>query len=149
MIEVEMVDDIRKTETKFLGTLTFRQLICVVLAASYSIPIAILVPLSIELKFIIGVFLALPVAICGWIKLNNEPFEIVVIRYIYKHFLTPSKRKVKCINPYKESLKVVRKEAEKERVKKMTGKQRAAYEKRQKKGKTVTYSKKKSAKMYK
>lgn len=148
MIEVEMVDDIRKTEPKTLGPLTTRQFICIILAGSYSIPLAIHLPFDIALKIVFGVMTALPVALCGWVKLNNEPFEIVMIRYIYKHFLTPSKRKVKQENPYKEALKKVRKKEETAMIKKMPPKKRKAYLQKKKKGKTVVYSKRKAYKMY-
>lgn len=148
MIEVEMVDDIRKTETKAFGALTIRQVICVLLAGSYSIPIAVHIPFDITLKIVVGVLLALPVAMCGWIKLNNEPFEIVMVRYIYKHFLTPQKRKAKQENPYKEALKKVRRKEESEKIKSMSPAKRKAYLKKKKAGKTVIYSKKKSYKIY-
>lgn len=148
MIEVEMVDDIRKTETKSVGALTTRQVICVLLAGSYSVPTAFYIPLDITFKIVIGVLLALPVAMCGWIKLNNEPFEIVMIRYIYKHFVTPRKRKAKQENPYKEALKKVRRKEESEKIKSMSPAKRKDYLKKKKSGKTVVYSKKKSYKIY-
>lgn len=148
MIEVEMVDDIRKTEPKTLGPLTTRQLICIILAGLYSIPLAWHLPLDISLKIVFGVMSALPVVLCGWVKVNNEPFEIVMIRYIYKHFLTPCKRKVKQENPYKEALKKVRRKEEAAMVKKMPPNKRKAYLQKKKKGKTVVYSKKKAYKMY-
>lgn len=149
MIEVEMVDDIRKTETKTLGPFTTRQLISVVLASSYSIPIALHIPFDISLKIVFGILLALPVAMCGWVKLNKEPFEIVLIRYVYKHFLTPCRRKVKQKNAYMESLKKVRKKEESAMIKKMSPKKRKAYMKQKKNGKTVVYSQKKVYKIYK
>lgn len=148
MIEVEMNDDIRKTKAKVFGKFDLRQLICIILAASYSIPIAIYLPFDITLKIVLGVLLAVPVVMCGWIRLNKEPFEIVLIRYIYKHFLTPSWRKVKRNNSYKTSLKKIRKKEEKKRIKTMSPKQRKAYQEKQKKGKTVTYSNKAAYKIY-
>lgn len=148
MIEVEMVDDIRKTEPKAVGSLTTRQVICIILAGTYSIPIAVHIPFDITLKIVTGILLALPVVMCGWIKLNNEPFEIVMIRYIYKHFLTPQKRKIKQENVYKETLKKIRRKEESDRIKKLSPAKRKDYLKKKKSGNTVVYSKKKSYKIY-
>lgn len=148
MIEVEMNDDIRKTKAKVFGKFDLRQLICIIIAASYSIPIAIILPFDITLKFVFGILLAIPVVLCGWIRLNKEPFEIVLIRYIYKHFLTPSWRKVKRNNSYKAVLNKIRKKEEKKKLKEMSPNQRKEYQKKQKKGKTVKYSKKSQYKIY-
>lgn len=148
MIEVEMIDDIRKTETKAVGSFTTRQVICIILAGTYSIPIAVHVPFDITLKIVTGILLALPVVMCGWIKLNNEPFEIVMIRYIYKHFLTPCKRRAKQENVYKETLKKIRRKEETDKIKNMSPAKRKAYLKKKKSGNTVVYSKKKSYKIY-
>ena len=148
MIEVEMVDDIRKTEPKAVGSLTTRQVICIILAGTYSIPIAVHIPFDITLKIVTGILLALPVVTCGWIKLNNEPFEIVMIRYIYKHFLTPRKRKIKQENVYKETLKKIRRKEESDRIKKLSPAKRKDYLKKKKSGNTVVYSKKKSYTIY-
>ena len=148
MIEVEMVDDIRKTEPKAVGSLTTRQVICIILAGTYSIPIAVHIPFDITLKIVTGILLALHVVMCGWIKLNNEPFEIVMIRYIYKHFLTPQKRKIKQENVYKETLKKIRRKEESDRIKKLSPAKRKDYLKKKKSGNTVVYSKKKSYKIY-
>lgn len=148
MIEVEMNDDVRKTKAKVFGKFDLRQIICIIIAASYSIPIAIKLPMDYTLKIVFGVLIAVPVILCGWIRLNKEPFEIVIIRYIYKHFLTPSWRKVKRNNSYKTALNRVRKKEEKLKVKAMSPAKRKSYLAKQKKGKTVTYSKKASYKIY-
>ncbi len=148
MIEVQMTDDVRKIDPKVVGRYTKRQIICLLIAATYAVPIAINLPLELVPKLAIGTTLAAPVVLCGWIKVNKEPFEIVAVRYIYKKFLTPQKRKVKILNPYKDALKKVRKDTEKEMVKKMSPQKRKEYEKAKKKGKMVTYSTKKDLKMY-
>lgn len=147
MIEVEMVDDIRKKDPPIIGPFTARQVICVAIAGTYSVPIAVNLPLDITYKIIIGLLIALPVAICGWIKINNEPFEIVMVRYIYKHILTKRKRRVKQPNPYYEALKTVRKKDEQARIKKMSPRKRKAYLKKKKK-KKITYSRKKAYRIY-
>ena len=143
-----MIDDIRKTETKTVGPFTTRQIVCILLSLTYSVPIAFIVPFNITLKILIGFFLALPVTLCGWITLNNAPFEIVLTRYIYKHFLTPRKRRSRVINPYKKVLKRIRSEKEQENLKEMSAKERKEYEKQAKKGKTITYSTNEEYKIY-
>lgn len=148
MIQVEMIDDIRKTEKKVLGSFTLRQVICILLSLTYSVPIALLIPANIVIKFLIGFALALPVMLCGWVTVNNAPFEIVLMRYIYKHFLTPQKRKCRTANPYKKALKKVREEKKQEKINAMTIRQRKEYEKQLKKGKTITYSTNEEYKIY-
>jgi len=148
MIQVEMIDDIRKTETKAIGPLTLRQAICIIIAGSYSLPIAMILPVDIFTKIIVGFILALPVALCGWVKLNKEPFEIVLTRYIYKHFLTPQKRKYKVVSPYKKALQKVRAEEKQEKINQMSAKEKAEYEKKLKKGKVITYSQDEDYKVY-
>lgn len=148
MIEVEMAEDVRKTKTKAVGRFTIRQFICIIIAASYSIPIAFIIPGDITVKLLVGFFLAMPVAMCGWIKLNKQPFEVVLMRYIYKHFLTPTMRKVKRDNVYKTALKKVNKEEEKAAFKAMSQKKKELYMKKKKKGKQVKYSTKKELRIY-
>lgn len=134
MIEVKMTDDIRKRDTKAVGPFSFRQIVCIIIGASYAVPIAVAIPADITVKILIGLVLASPAALCGFIRLNREPFEIVLIRWVYKHLLTPCKRKTKSGDPYFRELKRIRTRKEM----KSNGKKK----------KEVTYSGKKSLKVY-
>ncbi len=137
MIEVEMSKDIRKYETKALGPLSIRQVICIIIAAAYSVPIGLLLPLSWDNKLIVIGALAIPGIICGKKNLiNGMSFEIFVLKLLYKNVLTPRRRRVKFKNVYKEEL---RKEEKKERNAKynaLSKKEKKKYEKEH----TVTYS---------
>lgn len=148
MIQVEMIEDVRKTETKAIGPFTLRQVICIIISLVYSVPIALLIPVDWVVKLLIGFVLALPVTLCGWVKLNKEPFEIVAMRYVYKYIFTPRKRKYKVINPYKAALKKVRSQKEVEYIASLSAKERKQYEKTQKE-KTITYSEGEEYKVYK
>ena len=112
MIEVEMSDDIRKFETKFLGPFTMRQTVCTAIALLYAVPIAALINVSIDNKVLIGFILAAPALGCGFIKFGGMPLEVFFIRVFYMYFLTPSKRKCKSVNTYKATLREMKKEKE-------------------------------------
>lgn len=148
MIEVEMAEDVRKTKTKAVGRFTVRQFVCIIIAASYSIPIAFIIPGDIIIRLLAGFFPAMPVVMCGWIKFNKQPFEIVLMRYIYKHFLTPTMRKAKRDNPYKTALGKAKREEEKEAFRAMSPKKKELYMKKKRKGKQVKYSGKKELRIY-
>ena len=102
MIEVEMSDDIRKYDTNFIGSFSKRQCISLGLGCLLAIPIALALPLSMDNKVFIGFAIALPIILCGWIKMDGMPFEVFIIRYIYRMILTPRKRKYKSKNAYRK-----------------------------------------------
>ena len=143
MIEVEVVQDIRKHKSKIFGPLGLREFICIGIGAAYSIPIALAIPADVLTKVAVGIFLAFPAVLCGFIKVNKEPFEIVIIRFIYKRILTPRKRKVKRIPEYKADLIAMRKKEEQEKVSKMSKRKKKEYQKG-----IITYSKDPENKMY-
>lgn len=148
MIEVEMSDDIRKYETKTLGPFTTKQLVCIVISLIYSIPIALLTPVSIINKFLIGAALAIPCILCGYIKVNGTPLEVMIFRFAYLSFLTPSKRKFIVQNPYRKHIENMKKAEEKEAFDKLTKKEKKKVLKEQKKNANVTYSKQEQYKIY-
>ncbi len=148
MVTVVMNEDIRKKEVKTLGFLTTRQAITVGLSLLYSVPIAIYLPIEdMVAKVFIGGLLAIPVASCGWIKMDGQPLEVLIIRLIIKHFIVPSKRKTKS-SAYTRHRKAIYKDREKERMSKLTPAQRKEYKKKKAKGMHITYSKKKNMHIY-
>lgn len=149
MVEVEMSDDIRKYETKTAGPFTTRQLVFLVIAFIYALPIAIMVPIAIEYKILVAILLATPCILCGYVKMDGVNFEILVLRMIYLYFLTPAKRKQIVKNPFREELKKIKKQEEDKKIAAMTAKQRKKYIKEQKKKKQVHYSKNAALKIYK
>ena len=150
MIEVEMTDDIRKFETKFLGPFTMRQTICTVVACLYTIPIAIALPMELENKLLVAMLLAAPVIGCGYIKQDGMHLEVLAMRVLYMYFLTPGKRKCKAVNNYKESLKDVKKQNEKEYISSLSMKEQKKYQKQKEKAKKkgVNYKSKQGIKVY-
>ena len=149
-VNVQMSDDIRKYETKTVGPFTTRQLVCILIAFAYSIPIGILLPISISNKILVITFLAAPVILCGYVKMDGTNFETLVIRYIYTHFLTPPKRKYISPISFREQMTQQEERLKKERIKKMSPEKKKAFleKEKKKKKKIVTYSDKAQFKIY-
>lgn len=145
MIEVEMVDDIRKYEPKLIGPFTKRQIICACISAVYSVPIAFFLPVTTGDKITYGILMAIPVILCGWIKMDGAPLEVIMMRMIYTYFLTPPKRKYESTCEMKRIRNELLKKEENKKVSQMTKKERKKYEKE----KMVTYSTKPEFKAYK
>lgn len=146
MVEVSVNKDIRKNETKFIGSLTLRQTIALAIAASYSIPLAMVLKVDITIRIIVPILAAIPVAMCGWIKPFGMPFEFFVARFLYLLFLTPPKRKVKQLNTYREGYEKLKKRQEDKKTQGMTKKEKEAYIKE--KERPVKRSGKKQYKVY-
>ena len=140
MIIVQMNEDIRKKEVKSVGRFTFRQIICLAVGFAYAVPIAIAIPADIAIKLLIGVALIAPAGACGWVKSQGQHFETLALRFIYKKFLTPRLRRKKDL-AYVRPKKMLKKEKELEKLRRMTPPQREAYKKARKKGITVAYGK--------
>ena len=147
MVEVEMSDDIRKFENKVVGGLTKRQLISVAIGVGLGAPLGIFVPGGITVKVLLVAFVALPALLCGWVKMDGMPLEILAIRAVYSNILCPRKRKLKSVNPWRKALTKYEKNLENHKLSKMSPQKRAAYLKR-KKNRAVTYSMKKQYKVY-
>ena len=95
MVEVEMSEDIRKFENKLVGGLTKRQLISVAIGVGLGAPLGIFVPGDITIKVLLVALVALPALLCGWVKLDGMPLEILAVRAVYSNILCPRKRKLK------------------------------------------------------
>lgn len=95
MLEIQMPKDIKTFEPKILGPLTLRQMACLGIACTYGIPFILLTHGSIVARVMIGLGLMLPVLLCGWLKIYNEPFEKFVKIIIINKFIKPTKRKYK------------------------------------------------------
>lgn len=89
-----MTKDIRDFEPHFLGPLTKRQLIYIGISCAYGIPFLVLAPIaSIQNRIFVGILIMLPVIVCGFIKWEGLPVEILLIKLIYR-MITPQKRKM-------------------------------------------------------
>lgn len=148
MFDVPMLDDIKTTEKRLNKFLTMRQFVCILIGSLYAVPIAYFVPFNWFWKIIIGLTLIAPAFFCGNPRLlNHEPLEIIFIRAIYKHFLTPQKRLLKSNNIYREVLNKIKKKEEVEKLKKLPAKEKSKYLK-EKANKKVIPSKNPNYKLY-
>ena len=139
MLQVEMTEDIRKYDTKFLGPFTKRQTICVFLSL-ISLPIGFLIPFSEPAYRIVAIcLLAAPIAMCGWVKMDGTYLEVLFIRYLYLTVLTPPKRKQISDNTIKELIDYRQKQLEKKKLATLTKKQRKLYEKKKAAQKVIKY----------
>ena len=127
MVEVTVNKDIRKTETKFLGPFTLRQFISVAIASLYAIPLFICLKIDITARIMIPCILAIPVAMCGWIKPFGMHFEFFLAKFLYLTLLTPSKRKVLPGNTYKREYQKLIDRDERRMMAKMSDAKRKAY----------------------
>lgn len=112
MIELEMTKDIRKYKTKLYLGLTARQCICMALAVITCVfiffKLGYFEDMTMETKFTICVFAALPFVAIGWIEMYGMPFEKFAMVVVQNAFLNPKRR------PYKiEGIKTLE-EIEKE-----------------------------------
>lgn len=148
MIQVQVPKDIRKFQTKAIGPFTLRQVVCLILGIVPAVLVAILVPLGIEYKILIGMIFAIPIWLCGFLKIDGATPEVYVIRLIYKYFLTSPKRKVKYENTYREAFKSLKKKEEKEKLLQMTVKERKRYIKESRQKKKIKYSNNPKYKIY-
>lgn len=144
MITVQMTDDIRQFETKFLGPFTLRQTICVALGAGIGIPLALLLPFEdISTRFFAAFLIALPFILCGWLKPSGMHFEVYMMRLIYATVLTPKKRRVQAVNSYRKTYEKMLKKEDLKKMKRMSDAQKKKYLKAKQKKNIIRSSKKK------
>ncbi len=148
-VTVRMHDDVRKKKAKFIGPFTFRQALCLVLGGFWGYFCTSFFPDGTELliQVLIAVGFGLPIILCGFLTRDGQYFEVLIVRTIYKMFLTPGMRKKKDLM-YRDIRRKIKRETEKEKLTEMTSAERKQYEKMKKKG-IISYATKKSArKMY-
>lgn len=105
MIEVQMSKDIKEYEPKIIAFFTRRQVICIIIAACYAIPLYFLLDyLELEISVsipIVGVSL-LPAIVCGWVKMYGMPFETFFFKCILPSLFYPTKRRYEDKNVFEE-----------------------------------------------
>ncbi len=135
-VEVQMTDDIRKFQNKVVGPLTFRQLICVGVAAVAAVPTFGLIPGEFTDKLLPVLAIVSPILAFGWVTMDGCPAEMILMRILYAKYLAPPKRKALTESSYhKEYVKMKKKEE----LKKNGGKEVK---------KVVKYSQKKKNRVY-
>lgn len=119
MLEIEMSKDIKNFEPKILGPFTLRQLICVGISVTYGVPLFFILGGDIVIRILITILAMLPVLLCGWLKVFDEPFERFLKIIVVNKFLKPAKRKYKISNQYKiEEQKIEIKKVKRSKIEK-------------------------------
>ena len=95
-----MSRDIKNYEPKVIGPLTMRQIVCLLISLSYGIPIFFLITGDIVVRILIAMMAMVPVLLCGWLKVYDEPFEKFIKIVIINKFFRPVKRKYVIKNEY-------------------------------------------------
>lgn len=105
-IEREIPKDINKYKAKFLGPLTVRQTVCFIPAAIIGIGFVMLTKdyLPQDACFLIAMFLAAPLILCGILNVNGLPFEKFVQTVFVSVVLAPKHRVYKTVNLYEKAL---------------------------------------------
>ena len=147
-VEVEMNDDVRKYETKTFGPFTTRQMVCILIAMSYSIPIGIFAPLALDNKILLIIVVALPVLLAGYIQIDGTTFEVLLLRILYWKILAPGRRRYKMHNTFREALNRMNDSQERRYISRMSEKDRKEYLKKKKAKKVIKYSKNRKYKVY-
>ena len=115
-LQCNMIKDIRKYEPKVMGPFTKRQMIYLVIGLAYSLPVGMLLPTTFDNKVIVTLALIAPMFLCGYLKMDGTPLEVIAIRWVYRTILTPAARKYKRPHPYLTALRKL--EAEENKGKK-------------------------------
>lgn len=103
MIEVRIPKEIREYKEKMIAGLNLRQCICAALAIGISVPTYLYGKAYIneEIMSWIVVFIAMPLALIGFFKYNDMPFERFLLLVI-KSMIFTQKRKYEELDIYSE-----------------------------------------------
>ena len=101
MIEAKVPKDIRVYETKFVGPLTVRNTVCLVIAGivvylTYNICCGLL-GMSLNSFFYVGIFTAMPPLAFGWVSIEGMHLETYIKKIVIYNYLVPAYRKPKKI----------------------------------------------------
>ena len=129
MIEVEMMDDIRKFKSKAVGPFTLRQAVCIIIGVLIGAPIAMLVDTTWDNRVFIAVLVSMPIILSGFISIDGCYFEVFILRFMYMKFMTPQKRKTVQKHPYRQYYEKFEKEKQQKMMLAMSPKKQKAYQK--------------------
>lgn len=106
MIEREILKDIKEYKPKFIGPLTFRQFVCLAIAAAigFAVFTVLYFPLNLRIEICIfgaGIF-TVPALLCGWVEPYDVPFEKFALKFLKTNILTPKTRPYKIQNAFEE-----------------------------------------------
>lgn len=102
-IEKEIPKDISKYESKLIGPLTTRQVLCGIPAVLLAIGSYFLLRniVSDDVVFFVAFLVAMPLLLCGWYKPYGIPFEKYISIVFVSQVLAPKHRKYVTENSYK------------------------------------------------
>ncbi len=93
MVKRDIITDIRKVKTTFIGGFTKRQIFCFVPAMIIVVLFAVFLPLeSVYLKIIIGAIVSSPLILMGTFTIYGKPFEKGILEAINTFILSPPKK---------------------------------------------------------
>ena len=96
-IEREILQDITKYKTRFIGPFSVREIVCIGIIVAIDVPAFLILSQFFVMSFVMPclIFLALPAALCGFFPIYDMPFEKFVISIIQTQILSPRIRKYK------------------------------------------------------
>jgi len=96
-VEREILQDITKYKTRFLGPFSVREIVCIGIIVAIDVPAFLILSKFFVMSFVMPclIFLALPPALCGFFPIYDMPFEKFVISIIQTQILSPRIRKYK------------------------------------------------------
>ncbi len=90
-IEIEMSKDIKAYEVRVIGPLTMRQLVCILIASMYGIPLLFILKGSFMTRTVIVIILMTPVILCGWGKAYGMPLEKYFFLIVKKSLISKNR----------------------------------------------------------
>lgn len=93
MLSVDVNPDIKDYESKIMGVITKRQLVCLLIGLAIGIPLFFIIPIEDTVtRVFVSLLGALPAIICGWWKFYGLPVEEYISVYYNTKIKSPAKR---------------------------------------------------------
>ena len=129
MIEVEIPKDINGYKPKFIGPLTLRNTVSIIITAITAVPIGFLLGQVFvnEIALTIAMIIGAPILFCVFKDIYGMPAEKFILMYLKTQVFTPKDRKYKTNNFYQSFLPI--------QDKKLNDKELKKYKKKVKKNK--------------
>lgn len=108
MIEVEIPKDINGYKPKFIGPLTLRNTVSIIITAITAVPIGFLLGQVFvnEIALTIAMIIGAPILFCGFKDIYGMPAEKFIFMYLKTQVFTPKDRKYKTNNFYQSFLPI-------------------------------------------
>lgn len=102
MIEIEIPEDIRKYEAKFVGPFTLRQAVCFAAGCVLAVPTYLIISkfAPTDVAAFACIIVSAPFLVCGWVQPYGMTMEQFAKTAFVSNILAPTKRKYKTVNLY-------------------------------------------------